>query len=96
MTFLVILTAGPRTEAVQTVLELAAAASELGHHLEVFLSGDGVTHAGQLGGRVAGTLCDADLRWRQSQPVDMPGVVRGSLADLARSVRAADRVLTFT
>ena len=96
MTFLVLLTAGPRTEAVETVLELAAAAAELGHRLEVFLAGDGVVHAGQLAGRVAVTLCDADLRWRQAQPQDVPGVVRGSLADLARSVRSADRVLTFT
>ncbi len=94
--FLVLLTAGPRTEAVETVLELAVAATDLGHQLEVFLAGDGVVHAGRLAGRVAVTLCDADLRWRQPQPPDVPGVVRGSLADLARSVRAADRVLTIT
>ncbi len=95
MTFLVLLTAGPRTEAVETVLELAAAAEQMGHHLEVFLAGDGVLHAAQLAGRVAVTLCDADLRWREAQPQPVPGVRRGSLADLARSVRKADRLLTF-
>ncbi|MHB1500720.1 MAG: DsrE family protein [Candidatus Dormibacteria bacterium] len=96
MRFLVLLSAGPRTDAVETVLELAAAAAELGHQLEVFLAGDGVAHAGQLAGRVPVTLCEADLRWRQAQPGELSGVVRGSLADMARMVRAADRVLSFT
>lgn len=96
MTFLFVLTAGPRTAAVETVVELSASARALGHKVEVFLAGDGVVHAAVLGQLGQVTLCEADLRWRQSQPVELPGVHRGSLRDLAKSCRAADRVLVFS
>jgi len=95
LTFLFLLTAGPRTDAVETVAELAAAAQELGHEVAVFLAGDGVGHAGRLAGHCAVTLCDADLRWRQAGAVDVLGATRGSLADFARLARGADRVLSF-
>ncbi len=95
MKFLFVLTAGPRTEAVATVAALAGAATDQGHQAEVFLAGDGVAHAGELGGRLPVTLCDADLRWRQADAAEIEGVRRGSLRDLARSCRDADRVLVF-
>ena len=95
LNFLFLLTAGPRSEALHTVSALARAAGDAGHGAEVFLAGDGVAHAGSLAGVVPVTLCEADLRWRQSQPVEIPGVTRGSLRDLARQCREADRVLVF-
>lgn len=95
LNFLFLLTAGPRTESVHTVRALALAAQESGHRVEVFLAGDGVTHAGSLAGAVPVTLCEADLRWRQTQPTEMGGVHRGSLRDLARQCREADRILVF-
>ncbi len=95
LTFLFLLTAGPRTDAADTVTELAAAAQQLGHQVTVFLAGDGVAHAGSLAGRFAVTLCDADLRWRQVVAAETPGVTRGSLADFARLARGADRILSF-
>ncbi len=95
LNFLFLVTAGPRSEALHTVSALARAAGEAGHGAEVFLAGDGVAHAGSLAGVVPVTLCEADLRWRQSQPVEIPGVTRGSLRDLARQCREADRVLVF-
>jgi sulfur relay (sulfurtransferase) complex TusBCD TusD component (DsrE family) len=95
LSFLFLLTAGPRTEAVHTVRALAVAAGESGHRVEVFLAGDGVAHAGTLAGSFPVTLCDADLRWRQAQPSEIPGVHRGSLRDLARQCREADRILVF-
>ncbi len=96
MVFLFVLTAGPRTEAAETVAELAAGARALGHSVEVFMAGDGVAHAGALAGRMPVTLCEADLRWRQTQPPEIPGVRRGSLVDLARLCRDADRVMVFS
>jgi sulfur relay (sulfurtransferase) complex TusBCD TusD component (DsrE family) len=96
LTFLIVLTAGPRTAAVETVSELAASAWTLGHKVEVFLAGDGVAHAAVLGQQGQVTLCEADLRWRQSQSPELPGVHRGSLRDLARHCREADRVLVFS
>jgi len=95
LNFLFLLTAGPRTEAVLTVAALAAAAGQSGHRAEIFLAGDGVVHAASLAGKAAVTLCDADLRWRQTRPEEIPGVTRGSLRDLARQCREADRVLVF-
>lgn len=95
LNFLFLLTAGPRTEAVHTAKALALAAGAAGHRVEVFLAGDGVAHAGSLAGVVPVTLCDADLRWRQTQPVEIAGVHRGSLRDLARQCREADRILVF-
>lgn len=95
MNFLFLLTAGPRSEAVDTVAALVRAAGEAGHHAEVFLAGDGVAHAGGLAGSAPVTLCEADLRWRQSQPQEIAGVRRGSLRDLARQCRDADRILVF-
>jgi sulfur relay (sulfurtransferase) complex TusBCD TusD component (DsrE family) len=41
------------------------------------------------------TLCDADLRWRQTQVGEIAGVRRGSLRDLARLAKDADRILVF-
>jgi sulfur relay (sulfurtransferase) complex TusBCD TusD component (DsrE family) len=93
--FLFLLTAGPRTEAVHTVRALAVAAAQSGHRVEVFLAGDGVAHAGSLAGVVPITLCEADLRWRQAQPNDIPGVHRGSLRDLAHQCHEADRIMVF-
>lgn len=95
LNFLFLLTAGPRSEGVHTVRAMARAAGQGGHRVEVFLAGDGVAHAGELAGVAELTLCDADLRWRQSQPQEIPGVRRGSLRDLARMCRDADRVLVF-
>ncbi len=95
MMFLFLLTAGPRSEAVHTVGQLVQAAVGAGHRVEVFLAGDGVAHASALAGSAAVTLCEADLRWRQSQPVEVTGVRRGSLRDLARLARDADRILVF-
>ena len=95
MRFLFLLTAGPRSEAAHTVAALAAAAGAGGHHVQVFLAGDGVAHAGSLAGKVAVTLCDSDLRWRQTEPDEISGVTRGSLRDLARQCRESDRVLVF-
>jgi len=95
LNFLFLLTAGPRTEAEHSVRALALAAGAAGHRVEVFLAGDGVAHAGSLAGIVPVTLCEADLRWRQSQPNHVPGVRRGSLRDLARQCRDADRILVF-
>jgi len=95
LNFLLLLTAGPRTEAVHTVKALAESAGAAGHRAEVFLAGDGVAHAGSLAGVVPVTLCEADLRWRQSQPTEIPGVHRGSLRDLARLCHEADRILVF-
>ena len=95
LNFLFLLTAGPRTEAVHTVKALALAAGAAGHRVEVFLAGDGVAHAGSLAGIAPVTLCDADLRWRQAEPHAIPGVNRGSLHDLARECREADRILVF-
>jgi hypothetical protein len=54
-----------------------------------------VAHAGGLAGAVPVTLCEADLRWRQTQPTEVPGIRRGSLRDLARQCREADRILVF-
>jgi len=95
LNFLFLLTAGPRTEAVHTVRALAVAARDAGHGVEVFLAGDGVAHAGTLAGVVRVTLCEADLRWRQTQPAEIPGAHRGSLRDLARQCHEADRILVF-
>lgn len=95
LNFLFLLTAGPRTEAVHTVRSLALAAGTAGHQVQVFLAGDGVAHAGSLAGIVPVTLCDADLRWRQTQPAEVSGVTRGSLRDFARQCRDADRILVF-
>ncbi|MFZ0169858.1 MAG: DsrE family protein [Candidatus Dormiibacterota bacterium] len=95
MKFLFLLTAGPRSEALHTVAQLLQAAAEAGHRVEVFLAGDGVVHASALAGLAAVTLCEADLRWRQLQPGEVAGVRRGSLRDLARLARDADRVLVF-
>ncbi|MHB1524801.1 MAG: hypothetical protein ACYCZN_00725 [Candidatus Dormibacteria bacterium] len=94
--FLFVLTAGPRSEALETVTELATGARALGHRVEIFLAGDGVAHAGALGQRLPVTLCEADLRWRQAPLAEMPGVRRGSLVDLARHCRDADRVMVFS
>jgi sulfur relay (sulfurtransferase) complex TusBCD TusD component (DsrE family) len=93
--FLFLLTAGPRTEAFDTVGELVRAAARSGHLVEVFLAGDGVAHAGALAGSAAVTLCEADLRWRQTQPRAIAGVRRGSLRDLARLSQDADHILVF-
>ncbi|MGH7666064.1 MAG: DsrE family protein [Candidatus Dormibacteria bacterium] len=95
MNFLFLITAGPRSEAVLTVLALARACAETGHRAEVFLAGDGVAHAGSLAGQVPVTLCEADLRWRQPVPESVAGVTRGSLRDLARLCQRSDRVLVF-
>lgn len=95
MNYLFLLTAGPRTEAVHTVKALARAAGKAGNSVEVFLAGDGVAHVGELAGAVELTLCEADLRWRQSRPDETLGVRRGSLRDLARLCREADRILVF-
>ncbi len=95
MKLVLILTAGPRRDWVETVLALAAAAADLGHTPSIFLVGDGVLNAPAFSGHFEATLCDADLRWRQSQPVELPGIRRGNLADLARMVRDADKVLAF-
>lgn len=95
MNFLFLLTAGPRSEALHTVSALVRAAARSGHRVEVFLAGDGVAYAGALAGSAAVTLCEADLRWRQSQPEEIAGVRRGSLRDLARLAHDADRILVF-
>jgi sulfur relay (sulfurtransferase) complex TusBCD TusD component (DsrE family) len=95
LNFLFLLTAGPRTEAVQTVSQLVCAAAAAGHRAEVFLAGDGVAHASALAGVAPVTLCDADLRWRQTQVGEIAGVRRGSLRDLARLAKDADRILVF-
>jgi sulfur relay (sulfurtransferase) complex TusBCD TusD component (DsrE family) len=95
LNFVFLLTAGPRTEAVQTVGQLVRAAAAAGHRVEVFLAGDGVAHAGALAGAAPVTLCDADLRWRQGQIGEIAGVRRGSLRDLARLAQDADRILVF-
>ncbi len=95
LNFLFLLTAGPRSESVHTVAALVRAAGQAGHHAEVFLAGDGVAHAATLAGAVPVTLCDADLRWRQTDLVEVPGVRRGSLRDLAIRCRDADRILVF-
>lgn len=95
MTFLFLLTAGPRSEASNTVSALVQAAAASGHRVEVFLAGDGVAHASALAGSAPVTLCEADLRWRQPHPVEVEGVRRGSLRDLARIARDADRILVF-
>lgn len=95
MKFLFLLTAGPRSEAAHTVSELVRAAAPSGHRVEVFLAGDGVAHASALAGWAAVTLCEADLRWRQTQPGEIAGVRRGSLRDLARLAQEADRILVF-
>ncbi|MGH7641746.1 MAG: DsrE family protein [Candidatus Dormibacteria bacterium] len=96
LNFLFLLTGGPRTEAVHTVRALALAARESGHQVQVFLAGDGVAHAAALAGVVPVTLCDADLRWRQTSPAEIGGVRRGSLRDLARQCQVADRILVFS
>jgi sulfur relay (sulfurtransferase) complex TusBCD TusD component (DsrE family) len=95
LTFLFLLTAGPRSEASNTVGALVQAAARAGHKAEVFLTGDGVAHASALAGLATVTLCDADLRWRQQSPGEIAGVRRGSLRDLAHLIHAADRVLVF-
>ncbi|MFZ0995996.1 MAG: DsrE family protein [Candidatus Dormiibacterota bacterium] len=95
MRFLFLLTSGPRSEAVHTVRQLVRAAARSGHRVEVFLAGDGVAHAGALAGSAPVTLCEADLRWRQTEVGEIAGVRRGSLRDLARLAREADRILVF-
>jgi sulfur relay (sulfurtransferase) complex TusBCD TusD component (DsrE family) len=95
LNFLFLLTAGPRSESVHTVAALVKAVGAAGHHAEVFLAGDGVAHAGSLAGTAPVTLCEADLRWRQTDLAEVPGVRRGSLRDLALQCRDADRVLVF-
>lgn len=95
MKLLFLLTAGPRSEAVLTVSKLVHAAAGSGHRVEVFLAGDGVTHAKALAGSASVTLCEADLRWRQNEPGQLAGVRRGSLRDLARLAQDADRILVF-
>jgi len=95
LNFLFVLTAGPRSEAPNTVSALVQAAVRSGHEVEVFLAGDGVAHASALAGSATVTLCEADLRWRQQSPLEIEGVRRGSLRDLAHLAHDADRVLVF-
>lgn len=96
MFFLFVLTGGPGAEGLETVTELAAQARALGHRVEIFLAGDAVVDAGALAGQVPVILCEADLRRRQNQPAEISGVRHGSLFDLARQCREADRVLVFS
>jgi len=95
LNFLFLLTAGPRSEASNTVGALVQAAARAGHQVDVFLAGDGVAHASALAGSARVTFCEADLRWRQQSPAEIAGVRRGSLRDLAHLIHDADRVLVF-
>ncbi|MGH7639574.1 MAG: hypothetical protein ACREOL_01480 [Candidatus Dormibacteria bacterium] len=95
LSFLFILAAGPRTEAVETARALAAAAKARGHTVTAFLLGDGVAHAYTLADDLPVVLCDADWRWRQAGASPPSGVHRGSLRDLARLCRESHTVLVF-
>jgi len=94
---LFVLLAGPRSESVVTVMQLATAALDARHRVSVFLAGDGTAYAEDLstlreiGARVMWCSADAAVRG-----LDRPGSSgRGSFVDLAGMASDADRVLVF-
>lgn len=88
---------GTRSEGVHTVTQLARAALDGGHQVNVFLGGDGTAHAEQLqplrsnGARVVSCSADAAARgW------DRPGTAgRGSFVDLGNLAADADAMVSI-
>ena len=94
---LVALYTGIRSEGTYTTQQLARAARDAGHEVNVFLAGDGTAHAETMqalrsdGARVVSCSADAAVRgW------DRPGTPgRGSFVDLGSMATDSDAMLCF-
>ncbi len=104
-----LLTAGIASESARTALRIARAARAKGHDVELFLMDDGVYAvkrgkrtpvADELASLIEGgasvALCALNAEQRGvTQAEAVPGVLFGSQYDLAQSIDAADRFLSF-
>lgn len=109
MTLGILLASGHESGDGATVLRLARAALDQGHHVHIFLMKDGVDHARHDPGNPSGrelsglmaagaqvALCALNARRHRLAREDaVPGVVFGSQYDHARIVAGSDRYLAF-
>lgn len=107
MTFAFLLTSGPDRQDRYTLARLAEAAIRQGHHVRIFLMGDGVVHRDWIANHFAESAFTAEQRAACELAIcahnalqcgltesDTP-VIWGSQAEWARYVNQADRVITF-
>ncbi|MGE5619181.1 MAG: DsrE family protein [Sphingomonadaceae bacterium] len=97
MTLAILLTSGFESADKHTALRLAEAALAQGHHVKLFLMGDGVYSAsifGNLAQKGASVVwCSHNAQQRGLLPVQ--GVSAGSQFEWAEMVAQADRVVSF-
>lgn len=97
MRLAILLASGFQSQDRRTVLRLAEAALTRGHHVSLFLMGDGVYCAPAIAGlaRSGATLVWCDHNARERGLSEVPGVRAGSQYDWACMVAESDRALSF-